>query len=107
MSVDRVRHLLDIIDLKKRDMAKYLKQVTELKREMILLLEKNDRYINNPATDIVLLQQNNIDIIDTNVQYKTAVEHLNKTQRTIHHLQNVISTIDIQYIITDIKINFV
>jgi len=107
MSVERVRHLLDTIDLKKRDLSKYSKQVTELKREMIILLEKNDRYINNPSTDIVLFQQNNIEIIDTNVQYKTAVEHLNKTQRTINHLQNVISTIDITDIITDIKINFV
>lgn len=107
MSVEKIRKLLEVIDMKRRDLIKYRKEMLIAKNKLTLLLETNDQYrsdIHN--TNIVLFQQNNIEIIDTNNKYQDTVTNYNKTQKTIEHLETVIGTYNINHIITDIKTSF-
>ena len=106
-SVEKIRKLLEVIDMKRRDLTKYRKEMIIIKNKLTLLLETNDQYrsdIHN--TNIVLFQQNNIEIFDTNKKYQDAVTNYNKTQKNVEHLEGVIGNYNINHIITDIKTSF-
>lgn len=104
--IDRIRHILSVIDMKQRDLAKYQQQLTRSKRSMKILFEENLRYSNDHTISNALMQKNNIDIIDTNKEYQEAVAHHRKTAQTIEHLENILGNIHIGNIITEIQNNF-
>jgi hypothetical protein len=103
-SVEKIRKLLDVISLKKRDLTKYFTELKNIKLELKLLIEKNDKYrkdIHN--INQVLFQQNNVEIIDANNKYIDIKDKYEKTKQMLDHLESVIGNYNINDIITDIK----
>lgn len=106
-SIDNIRKLLDVIDLKRRDLTRYNTELRKAKLELGNLIEVNDRYrsdIHN--TNQVLFQRNNIEIIDANNRYLDMLQKYNKTKQTVDHLETVIATYNINNVISDIKTCF-
>jgi len=103
--IDRIRHILSVIDMKTRDLAKYQQQLTKSKRTLKILFEENLRYSNDLTISSVLIQKNNIEIIDAHNEYQDAVNNHRKTALTIEHLETVLKNINIGNIITEIQNN--
>lgn len=103
--IDRIRHILSVIEMKTRDLAKYQQQLTKSKRTLKILFEEHLRYSNDLTISSILLQKNNIEIIDAHNEYQEAVIHHRKTALTIEHLENVLGNINIGNIITEIQNN--
>jgi hypothetical protein len=106
-SVENIRKLLDVIDLKRRDLSKYYSELRTCKLHLSELLDKNDKYRKDIYNvNQVLFQKSNIEIIDANIKYKDVKTKYEKTKQTLDHLESVIGNYNINSLITDIKDNF-
>ena len=96
--VTRLRNLISVVQLKRRDFLKIKNQLKEQKIILDTCISKKNAYINtnNIVYDPVTVQQNNLEILDHFEELKKIQKEYDKLTHTISHLTNIISYINIE-----------
>lgn len=95
--IDRLRNLLDVLKLRKRDLSKLVEQVRQSKLDLDTQISNKSR-----AKDALANQTINISIIDAHTLYTTLTAEHDKVQRHVNNLTRIIASINIEEHITEI-----
>lgn len=103
--IDRLRKMLDLLALRKRDLVKVTSELREAKLTLENLIDRKQRLVADIHNNQIANQTCNISIIDANDNYtKLTIEH-QKVQRNVEHFTRVISTINVEPYIENIISN--
>ena len=95
--VNRLKHLLSVLSLKKRDALKIKSELKNAKIILDNLIHKKNNFNNNGLTyDIVAIQQNNLDILNAYEEFNKSTQEYHKINHLIAHLTNQVSYINIE-----------
>ena len=97
--ITRLRNLLSVLDLKKRDLIKKQKELKNAKIILDNYISKKNSFNNNPTgyvVDPITLQQTNIDILDAFNEVLISKQSYELILKNVNHLTNIISHIDIE-----------
>jgi hypothetical protein len=95
--VNRLKHLLSVLSLKKRDAIKLKSELKNAKIILDNLIQKKNNYNNNGLVyDIILIQQNNLDILNAFEEFNKSTQEYQKISHLISHLTNQVSYINIE-----------
>ena len=104
-NIERLRKMLDLLALRKRDLAKLTTDLREAKFTLDNLIERKTRLVADINNNQITNQTCNIAIIDANDIFNKLTEEHQKVTLNVEHFIRVISTINIEMHIQNIISN--
>lgn len=102
--IKRLRNLMSVLNLKRRDLIKKQKELSNAKIILDKCISKKKSFVNNNGniTDPIIIQNTNLEILDAYDEYKISQEECDKILKNVNHLTNIISYIDIEYAVDNV-----
>jgi len=95
--VNRLKHLLSVLSLKKRDALKIKSELKNSKLILDNLIQRKTNYNNNGLVyDIIQIQQNNLDILNAFEEFNKSTNEHHKINHLIAHLTTQVAGINIE-----------
>lgn len=102
--IKRLRSLMSVLNLKRRDLVKKQKELKNAKIILDNCISKKKSFINNNGniTDPIIIQNTNLEILDAFDEYQLSQQECDKILKNVNHLTNIISHIDIEYAVDNV-----
>ena len=102
--IKRLRSLMSVLNLKRRDLVKKQKELSNAKTILDKCISRKKSFVSNNGniTDPIIIQNTNLEILDAFDEYQLSQQECDKILKNVNHLTNIISYIDIEYAVDNV-----